>query len=55
MPEKTLTMLSLYPSISDFVEKYCKHCDKNCEIPSLEMFACVFKKLNRIEKRKDLL
>ena len=50
MIKKSVTVLDVYPSISRFSDKYCTQCQNHCEIPSLEMFACVLKKLNSKEK-----
>ena len=49
---KAKTILNVYPHIATFVERYCKDCKEDCEFPSLEMFACVLKKLNRLENKE---
>jgi len=35
-----------YPNLVYFQEKYCADCDKSCEIPSMEAFGCMVKKLS---------
>lgn len=49
---KSVTILDIYPSVAAFVEKYCKNCNKNCEVPSMEMFGCVLKKFNKVKKQE---
>jgi hypothetical protein len=31
--------------LDHFIEIFCKSCSKRCEIPSVQMFSCVFEKL----------
>jgi len=49
---KQKTVLDLYPSLTNFIEKYCKDCKKDCDAPSIEMFCCILKKLN-VKKEKS--
>ena len=53
MKQKTVTMLDVYPSIARFIETYCKHCSKDCEAPSIEMFVCVLKKIDKMKGEKE--
>jgi len=53
MKQKSVTILDLYPSVGHFIEDYCKHCDNNCEVPSMEMFACVLKKIDKLKGEKE--
>jgi len=43
----------LYPNITYFREKYCDDCDKRCEIPSMEVFSCMLKKLSNKKNKGD--
>jgi len=49
MKSTSITILDIYPSVALFIEQNCKNCNKKCEVPSIEMFACVLKKLNKID------
>jgi len=50
----------LYPNLTNFTEKFCCSCPQNCEVPSIEMFGCVLKKIrekdnsNRSEKKEEI-
>lgn len=52
MIKKSVTLIDVYPAISRFTDKYCIQCKNDCEVPSLEMFACVLKKLNNKERKE---
>ncbi len=43
-----------YPNLVYFKEKNCDDCDKRCEIPSMEVFACMFEKLSNKKNRGNM-
>jgi hypothetical protein len=42
--------LKEYPNLNQFVSNYCKTCETRCEIPSIQMFGCVLKKISEKDK-----
>jgi hypothetical protein len=40
----------LYPHLKNFTEKYCSSCPRHCEVPSIEMFGCILKKISEKDK-----
>jgi hypothetical protein len=43
-----------YPNLVYYQEKYCADCEKNCEIPSMDAFGCMIKKLSNKKKKRDV-
>jgi hypothetical protein len=43
---------SRYPNIAEFHAKYCAACSQSCDIPSIEMFSCMIKKLTKKQEEK---
>jgi len=37
-----------------FIKENCKHCDKKCDVPSVQVFACIFEKLAEKKNEKEL-
>jgi hypothetical protein len=43
-----------YPNLSIFMERNCLHCNKNCDLLSIEFFSCVLKKLSAREDTENI-
>lgn len=41
----------IYPNLTNFIENNCISCFKHCDVPSIELFACILKKI--AEKNKN--
>jgi hypothetical protein len=34
-----------YPALCGYIEESCSKCEKNCDVPSINMFSCLMKKV----------
>jgi hypothetical protein len=34
-----------YPALCGYIEESCLKCEKNCDVPSINMFSCLMKKV----------
>ncbi len=41
--------------LSKFIKEDCNSCTKNCKIPSIDVFVCIFNKLAEKNKEKIIL
>jgi hypothetical protein len=46
-------LVDRYPNLWDFEQRYCTDCEKECEIPSMEILSCILKKLSNKKDKGD--
>jgi hypothetical protein len=42
------------PDLESFIKENCDHCEKKYDIPSVEVFACIFDKLAEKDRQRRL-
>lgn len=52
-PDIRQTVYVSYPELVNFIENNCVTCSNNCMIPSVNIFACVMKKIANKGKFRD--